>query len=100
MALSDLPSLLQYPTSHIIITALGTVVVFQIANSFRRFFLVPVFSPLRELPGPEKDSSIFWGNLKPLLSGQSGVIHEEWFKKYGPTITYRELFSVSPHDLV
>ncbi|TFK25770.1 cytochrome P450 [Coprinopsis marcescibilis] len=51
-------------------------------------------SPLRLLPGPANPSWIY-GNLKDIWDAENSVLHEQWVKEYGKTITYSTWFGMS-----
>ena len=57
-------------------------------------FIKPLFSPLRDLPGPPSPSFVF-GNLKEIFDADNSVLHEAWTEKYGHTLMYRAWFNVS-----
>lgn len=57
-------------------------------------------SPLLNLPGPESYGSIIWGNMGEVFKAPPLALHEEWFNKYGHTITYRGLFLVKQRVLI
>ncbi|EIN06514.1 cytochrome P450 [Punctularia strigosozonata HHB-11173 SS5] len=49
-------------------------------------------SPLRNLRGPPSASWIY-GNFAQILSGDSGLVQDEWIKQYGPTFKVNGLFN-------
>ncbi|KAG8928188.1 hypothetical protein FRC02_007264 [Tulasnella sp. 418] len=85
----------QYPFSTITTVAgsVGIVILFGVCKVSWMVFVRPQLSPLKDLPGPEKNDSLFWGNLKKIFVAPAGVVHEEWAAKYGPTFTYRGFLS-------
>ncbi|PKY26867.1 cytochrome P450 [Rhizophagus irregularis] len=58
-----------------------------------KIFIWPFYiSPLRKIPGPPSESSLY-GNLKTLMTEESGVPQLRWIKKYGNVIKYHGLFN-------
>ncbi|CAG8586866.1 uncharacterized protein OCT59_021047 [Rhizophagus irregularis] len=58
-----------------------------------KIFIWPFYiSPLRKFPGPPSESSLY-GNLKTLMTEESGVPQLRWIKKYGNVIKYHGLFN-------
>ena len=45
----------------------------------------PLFSPLRDLPGPASPSLLF-GHLSQIFKALPGELHEKWVNEYGPTL--------------
>ncbi|PKY44217.1 cytochrome P450, partial [Rhizophagus irregularis] len=58
-----------------------------------KIFIWPFYiSPLRKFPGPPSES-LLYGNLKTLMTEESGVPQLRWIKKYGNVIKYHGLFN-------
>lgn len=88
-----LETVLPYATLKNLVYLSGALIIIGIAHSVyptvRKFL-----SPLRHLAGPKNDS-LFFGNLRQLLTAQQAPIHEDWLEKYGTTFTFRGFLSVS-----
>ncbi|KAG9018779.1 hypothetical protein FRB90_009783 [Tulasnella sp. 427] len=69
----------------------GTYLTYKLAKLLKTWIIDPRYSPLRDLPGPESYESIIWGNMLEVFRAPPLALHEEWFNKYGHTITYRGL---------
>ncbi|KAG8908284.1 hypothetical protein FRB99_007817 [Tulasnella sp. 403] len=67
----------------------GAVFAYALFKLFKYMVVDPYNSPLRELPGPGKVDNIFWGHFPRILAAEGGLVHDEWFAQYGPTIQYR-----------
>ena len=50
----------------------------------------PLFSPLRELPGP-KPSSIFLGSVREAFNAE---VYETWAQDFGSTFVFKQFFNV------
>lgn len=72
----------------------GSYLAYTITKLLKAWFIDPRLSPLMNLPGPESYGSIIWGNMAEIFKAPPLALHEEWFNKYGHTITYRGLFLV------
>ncbi|KAK9897658.1 cytochrome P450 [Cystobasidium minutum MCA 4210] len=46
------------------------------------------FSPIRNYPGPPVEAW-FLGEQRKVFADETGKLHKQWFKKYGPLIQYR-----------
>ncbi|KAJ7744469.1 hypothetical protein DFH07DRAFT_978192 [Mycena maculata] len=51
-------------------------------------------SPLRNLQGP-KSSHFFFGNFKEIWEAANYDKHEQWVKRYGPTLKYHGFFGMT-----
>lgn len=72
----------------------GSYITYRVIKFLKFWLIDPQLSPLLNLPGPKSYGSIIWGNLLEIAKAPPLALHEEWFSKYGHTITYRGLFLV------
>ena len=77
----------------VVLAAVTTFAVYK-TWKFIKFWTWPLSSPLRDIPGPEREN-IFFGNLGEIRRNQSSVLHEEWVKKYGKVVVYKGFMNVS-----
>ncbi|TDL20680.1 cytochrome P450 [Rickenella mellea] len=57
-----------------------------------RLLVRPMFSPLRDLPGP-KTSNLILGHLDEIRKAQNAEVHERWVEEYGKTLVYKQFFN-------
>ncbi|KIO34088.1 hypothetical protein M407DRAFT_17001 [Tulasnella calospora MUT 4182] len=69
----------------------SSYLVYKVITLLKAWFIDPQLSPLINLPGPESYGSIIWGNMGEIVNAPPLALHEEWFNKYGHTITFRGL---------
>ncbi|KIO34087.1 hypothetical protein M407DRAFT_17000 [Tulasnella calospora MUT 4182] len=72
--------------------ATGSYLAYKVIKLLKLWLINPKLSPLINLPGPESYGSIIWGNMAEVVKAPPLALHEEWFDKYGHTITFRGLF--------
>ncbi|KIO34086.1 hypothetical protein M407DRAFT_16999 [Tulasnella calospora MUT 4182] len=70
----------------------GSYLAYKVIKLLKAWFIDPQLSPLANLPGPESRGSILWGHMAEIFKAPPLALHEEWFNKYGHTITYRGFF--------
>lgn len=56
--------------------------------------LRPFFSPLRKLPGPPKNPSLFTGHTQELAKAEDHALLAAWLEQYGPAFAMRGMFGV------
>lgn len=78
----------------IIAAAGATVVLYGLWKAVSITILRPMFSALRNLPGPTS-WNFFMGNLNEIRKAEGVEVHEKWVKEYGKTMTYKAFFNVS-----
>ncbi|GAA5887361.1 hypothetical protein JCM6882_002506 [Rhodosporidiobolus microsporus] len=55
-----------------------------------RIFLSPLFSTLRQLPGPKPEHPV-WGNVRQVITQEPGVAYRQWTDEYGGAVRFRHL---------
>jgi hypothetical protein len=72
-----------------------TVAGVYVTYPFIKTVVMPLFSPLRSLPGPQNPGFLL-GSLERIMSADdAAIVHEEYVKLYGPTLVYQEAFNAS-----
>lgn len=84
------------PIWRVLATTAGGYLAIQVAKFLNTSIIGPALSPLRKLPGPlNSQGTLLWGHLSLIFAAQPNELHEQWFEKYGSTITYRGILMAS-----
>ncbi|EJU05910.1 cytochrome P450 [Dacryopinax primogenitus] len=73
---------------YILISVLTSLLLLHLV----RQYIVPLFSPLRNLKHPPSPSWI-WGNMLQIFAAPSGELHREWEAEFGSVYAYRQLMN-------
>ncbi|KAH9915332.1 cytochrome P450 [Fomitopsis serialis] len=71
-----------------VLPSAGVALLIYVLWKVARILLAPLWSTLRDLPGPASPSLIY-GNLSDIHKADDSVLHEAWVEEHGPTITYK-----------
>ena len=74
------------------LAALATLTAYGVIRVVR-WFVRPLWSPLRVLPGPPNPSLIY-GNLSEIRKSDFSELHEKWAEQYGRVMKYKAFFGV------
>ncbi|KAM0789153.1 hypothetical protein ACM66B_000004 [Microbotryomycetes sp. NB124-2] len=75
----------------LVLHAIAAISALAAAWLVYKVYIRQLWSPYRDLPGPESDS--WWaGNIHRILEEEPSVAHREWMQKYGGVVKYKLLF--------
>ncbi|KZS96686.1 cytochrome P450 [Sistotremastrum niveocremeum HHB9708] len=72
--------------------ALLSYVVYKLCRVLYVVFVAPMFSPLRDLPGPKRTNFIY-GNMGDIIAADPGELHSRWITEHGHAMKYKAFFN-------
>lgn len=72
----------------LLIDAFALTALYGVYKIIDFVLIIPLFSPLNDLPGP-KSPSFIYGHFRQIFKAGPGELHKKWAEEYGPTLASR-----------
>lgn len=79
-----------------VLLAVSSYAVYKLIRAFYVVFVAPMFSHLRDLPGPKR-TSLMYGNMGDIMKADPGELHAKWITQYGNAMKYKVSFVCQSH---